>query len=95
MNETRKIHPKKLFKLWISQRNKSPSFIVNLSKRKLSITELELLQYSREHHILPKKLYENNVKANLEKLTYTLRDKHKTQINQEFKDETNTTFRNL
>ena len=71
----------KLFKLWISQRNKSPSSIVNLSKRKLSITELESLRYSLQHHILPKKLYENNVKANLEKLTYTLRNKYKTQIN--------------
>ena len=43
MNETTKIHQQKLFRLWISQRNKSPSSIVNLSKRKLSISELESL----------------------------------------------------
>ena len=52
MNETTKIHQQKLFKLWILQRNKSPSSIVNLSKRKLSITKLESLGYSLQHHML-------------------------------------------
>ena len=87
MNKTIKIYQQKLFKPWILQRNKNPSSIVNLIKRKLSITKLESLQYSLQHHILPKKFYENNVKANLEILTYILRNKYKTQINQEFKDE--------
>ena len=39
-----------------------------------------------QHHILPKELYENNIKANLEKLTFTLRNKYKTRITQKFKD---------
>ena len=83
MNKTIKIHQQKLFKPWILQRNRNPSSIVNLSKRKLSITKLELLQYSLQHHILAKNFYENNLKANFEKLTYILRTniKHRLILN--------------
>jgi len=85
-------HQKKLYNLWISQRKKCPSSIINLSDRKLSILEMEALRFGLQHHILPKQIREDNVKSSIEKLAYSLGTRYKININDEIKDKINFYF---
>ena len=55
---------RKLIKLWIKQRDKSPDCVKKYSKRKLTIAE-EALRYGLNHHILPKNFDKNNMRANI------------------------------
>ena len=64
-------HSRKLTSLWKKQRPKAPDCIINLASKKLSIAEEEALRYGLEHHILPIKINIDQVKTNIEKLSYT------------------------
>ena len=48
-------HRKKLIRLWLRERHKSPDCVKNLSSRNLTIKE-DALQFGLDKHILPKKL---------------------------------------
>ena len=58
-------HRKKLLRLWIKQRNKSPKCIYNLSKRQSTIREEDALRFGLDNHILPKKLKIDDIKPRL------------------------------
>ena len=67
------IRQKKLLRSWIKQRNKSPNCLINLSYRKLSIQEEVSLRFGLNHHTLPKKVNENDIKANIEQFLNKLK----------------------
>ena len=58
INNTLTAHRRKLYNLWREQRIRSPKCIVNLSNKRLSLQEEEVLRFGLDHHILPKKLNE-------------------------------------
>ena len=49
-------HDKKLLHLWKADRWKSPDCLINLSKKKLTTTEENVLRFGLKHHIHPKKV---------------------------------------
>ena len=88
-----KTHQKKLFNLWVNQRSKCPSCIVNLSNRKLNMAEEEALRLGLQHHIMPKKIREDSVIWSIAKLVYTLETRYKAEIDDETKDQIKFYFR--
>ena len=71
-----KRHYAKLKKLWITERCRSPKCLINLSKRKLSVTEENILRLGLKHHILPKEIKGDDLKVDLEGLVDSvMRDK--------------------
>ena len=61
-------HEKKLYNLWSStSRLKNSQSLINLSNRKLSIEEENILQYGLNHHILPPKIDHDELKVSVEK----------------------------
>ena len=59
---------KKLKKLWDSSKSPSPDCLLNLSSKKLGVCEQNVLYLGLNHHVLPKKVDENEIKAQVEKL---------------------------
>ena len=57
------------------------------------MVEEKALRFSLQHHILPKKIREDEVKCNIEKLAYTLETRFKLPINIELKDKIKFYFR--
>jgi len=86
-------HRKKLLRLWIRQRNKSPNCIINLSHKKLSIREEESLWFGLDHHTLPRKVNADNIKANIEQFLYSLKRNKNLNIDEETCDEIKLGFR--
>ena len=63
--------------------------MTNLSDKKLSLKETNALRYGPKHHILPKKVKQDEVKTNVEKLIYSLKQKNPNiHIDDEFQDQT-------
>ena len=79
MKQTEAIHNKKLLKLWFKQRPRSPDCVLNLSDRTLSLEERNVLYKGLKHHILPKRINTERLKANIEKLCKTLVDRTKSE----------------
>ena len=68
MNEVKSRHEKKLFNLWKStSRLPNSKSLLNLSDRKLSIEEQNILQFGLNHHILPPKINHDDLKADIER----------------------------
>ena len=66
----------KLRNLWMEDRFRAPECLINLSKKKLSVTEENLIRLGLKHHILPKELKGEDLKADLESLVDNImRDK--------------------
>ena len=51
INNALKSHQKKLYNLWCEQRIRSPKCIINLSSKKLTLQEEEVLRFGLDHHI--------------------------------------------
>ena len=66
--DTQQRHQRKLSALWKSQRTPAPDCLINLSDRKLTIEEENVLRLGLKHHILPRNVNETQVKSNVEKL---------------------------
>ena len=85
------VHQKKLLKPWKKQRNRSPEkCIVNLSKtKKLNIMEENVLRFGLNHHILPRQICSDEVKANVEQLLNSakIRNDNNSEIDDETRDE--------
>ena len=79
-------HRKKLIRLWLRERRKSPDCIKNLSSRNLTIEEEDALRFGLDNHILLKKLRTDDIKAQIEKLFYFINKENKL-IDDNFKDE--------
>ena len=47
-------HRKKLLRLWLRERRKSPNCVKNFSSRSLTIQEEDALQFELDNHILSK-----------------------------------------
>ena len=68
MREVQGRDEKKLYHLWSStNRLKNTKSLINLSSRKLSIEEENILQFGLNHHILPPKINHDELKAKIEK----------------------------
>ena len=66
-------HNKKLTQLWKHQRPRAADSIINSSSYNLSIEEKDALRYGLIHHVLPFKVHIDEIKTNIEKMTYTAR----------------------
>ena len=82
-------HQKKLICLWKSQRFRSPNCLINLSRRKLSPVEENVLRCGLNNHILPNKINSDEMKMNIEKVMYSLANNNNVPvcIDDNFKDE--------
>ena len=81
------IHKRKLAQLWIRQRYRSPDYIINLSKKELTVKKKETLRFGLDNHILPRKLKVDDIKSNIEKLLYSLKTNERLNITDETRDE--------
>ena len=63
-----KTHNKKLHNLWVENRPKCPDCLINLSSRKLSLEEHNVLYRGLNHPILPRKVNGDQLKASIERL---------------------------
>ena len=82
-------HQRKLINLYRKQTSRVPHAITNLSDKKLSLKETNALRYGLKYHILPKKVKQDEVKTNIEKLIYSLKRKNPNiHIDDEFQDQT-------
>ena len=70
-------HSRKLQLLWHKQRPNSPDCLLNLSSRKLTIEEEEALRYGLDHHILPSKVHADELKVEIEKVTWIAHKRHR------------------
>ena len=59
-------HKKKLYKLWNRQKTSVPSCVINLSDKDLTICEQNALMFGPRHHLLPRKIDEMTMKAQIE-----------------------------
>ena len=59
---------KKLKQLWNRNKSVSPDCLINLSSKSLSICEQNVLYLGLNHHVLPKKVNEDEIKAQVERL---------------------------
>ena len=62
-----KRHEKKLYNLWRASRLRTPDNLINLSSRKLTLEEENILRFGLNHHILPKKISPDDIKVAVEK----------------------------
>ena len=86
MNEVKSRHEKKLFNLWKStSRLPNSKSLLNLSDRKLSIEEQNILQFGLNHHILPPKINHDDLKADIERGVSSLYNNK--EVRNETKDE--------
>ena len=77
---------RKLMNLWIKQRDKSPDFIKNYSKRELAIAEEEALRYGLNHHILPKNFDKNTMKVSIEQLAFLIQKNENIKFDEDTSD---------
>ena len=77
INNALQSHQKKLYNLWREQRIRSPKCIINLSSKKLTLQEEEVLQFGLDHHILPRKLNLASLKVYAERLFSNIKRKLK------------------
>ena len=59
-------HNKKLYNLWTKSNKNIPSTIVNISSKKLTLTENNALKYGLKHSILPKSIDKVKLRANID-----------------------------
>ena len=81
-----KTHNKKLLALWKSERTRSPDCLMNLSSVKLSLLEQNVLRLGLKSHILPKKIDEEGVKVEIEKLVSNITNEYNVVISSGFKE---------
>ena len=77
INNTLKSHQKKLYNLWREQRISSPKCIINLSSKKLTLQEEEVLRFGLDHHISPQTLNLASLKIYAERLFLNIKGKLK------------------
>ena len=70
--EVNEVHKKKLKKLWVQNRFRSPDCLINLSKKQLTLQEENALRCSLKHHILPKKIEHDDIKVSVEKVFHDI-----------------------
>ena len=80
------VHNKKLLSLWKSERSRSPNCFLNLSNVKFSILEENALRLGLKNHILPRKIDENALKVEVEKLVSNVTKEFNVEMNSEFKN---------
>ena len=76
MGEVKSTHNKKLLKMWLRQRPRSPECLVNLSKRKLTLEEQNVLYRGLNHHILPAKVNGDQLRVDIEKFCKNLSSRY-------------------
>ena len=81
-----KTHNKKLLALWKSERTRSPDCLMNLSSVKLSLLEQNVLRLGLKSHILPKRIDEEGVKVEIEKLVSNIINEYNVVISSGFKE---------
>ena len=82
-------HQRKLINLYRKQTSRVPHAINTLSDKKLSLKETNALRYGLKHHLPRKKVKQDEVKTNVEKLIYSLkRNNPNIPIDDEFQDQT-------
>ena len=59
-------HNKKLYNLWMKNNKNIPSTIVNLSSKKLTLTENNALKYGLKHSILPRSIDKTKLRAKID-----------------------------
>ena len=59
-------HNKKLYNLWIKNNKNLSKTIVNISSKKLTLTENNALKYGLKHSILPKSIDKVKLRANID-----------------------------
>ena len=59
-------HNKKLYNLWTKSNKNIPSTIVNISSKKLTLTENNALKYGLKHNILPKSIDKVKLRADID-----------------------------
>ena len=64
--EKKKRHNVKLYQLWKRQRPSVPNCVINMSRKQLNVSEENALLFGLNHHILPKRINPNVIKANVE-----------------------------
>ena len=62
------VHNKKLRNLWVEYRDNCPDCLVNLSTRELSVEETNVLYRGLNHHVLPRKVNGDQIKASVERV---------------------------
>ena len=96
INNALKSHQKKLYNLWCEQRIRSPKCIINLSSKKLTLQEEEVLRFGLDHHILPRKLNLASLKVYAERLFSNIKKKLKIPFfHKDTKTKLNICFKNL
>ena len=73
-------------KLWKDSRSKSPDCLLNLSNVKLSILEENALRLGLKNHILPKKVDEQNLRVEAEKIVTSISRSVNVILNLDFKE---------
>ena len=68
MNDAKATHNRKLLRLWIKQRPRSPDCLINLSQRILTIEEKNVLYRGLNHHILPVRVNGDQLRVNIERM---------------------------
>ena len=81
-----KTHRDKLLELWKSQRTLSPRCLMNLSKVKLSLLQENALRLGMKNHILPRKVDEEALKMEFEKVVSSISNDLNVSINCEFRE---------
>ena len=81
-----KRHHAKLCHAWKSQRFRAPDCLVNLSHYKLSVTEENVLRCGLKHHILPKRIDADSLKAELERVVSRAEEESYMEIDSECRD---------
>ena len=66
VEEKKRTHNTKLYKLWKKQRPPVPDCIVNISDKKLTLMENNALLFGLKHHILPQRIDPIAVKADID-----------------------------
>ena len=83
--EILKTHDKKLYNLWKSDRARTPNSLLNLSDRRLTLEEENILRFGLNHHILPKNIDLDEMKASVERSVSRIFDD--ATINHELRDD--------
>jgi hypothetical protein len=68
MNDIKATHNRKLLKLWLKQRPRSPDCLINLSQRNLTLEEKNVLYRGLNHHILPPRVNSDQLRVNIERM---------------------------
>ena len=71
----KKNHNRKLLALWLKQRPRSPDCVMNISKKRLTLEEKNVLYRGLKHHILPKRVDGERIQVEMERVYKSIMEK--------------------